>query len=146
VERKAGGDRAGEIDMLNYLASPKTSIKDIHAPDVERTTSTARRRRIVAVQDTTEVNFAGRDKRRKGLCVSAGSRPRRAITAAAISLVGMGTGETRKMSSTIRTSSPDLNQPLRRRTARDGCNPVEVPARSCNTGRESFAKTGSKVL
>lgn len=67
VERKAGGDRAGEIGMLNYLASPKTNIEAILAPDVERTASTACGRRIVAVQDTTEVNFAGRDKRRKGL-------------------------------------------------------------------------------
>lgn len=67
VERKVGGDRAGEIGMLNYLASAKIGVKDIIAPDVELTARAARGRRIVAAQDTTEINFAGRDKRRKGL-------------------------------------------------------------------------------
>jgi hypothetical protein len=67
VEHKAGGGRAGEVAMLNYLASPKTGIKDIMAPDVGLTAKAARGRRVVAAQDTTEVNFAGRDKRRKGL-------------------------------------------------------------------------------
>jgi hypothetical protein len=67
VEHKVGGDRAGEIAMLNYLASPKVGVKDVIAPDVELTAEAARGRRIVAAQDTTEINFAGRDKRRKGL-------------------------------------------------------------------------------
>lgn len=67
VEHKVGGGRAGEVAMLHYLASPKTSVDEILAPDVALTANAARGRRIVAAQDTTEVNFAGRDKRRKGL-------------------------------------------------------------------------------
>lgn len=67
VEHKVGGGRAGEIGMLNYLASARTGITGIIAPDVELTAQAARGRRIVAAQDTTEVNFAGRGQRRKGL-------------------------------------------------------------------------------
>jgi hypothetical protein len=67
VGRKVGGGRAGEVAMLNYLASPKVGIEDVIAPDVRLTGGAARGRRIAAIQDTTEVNFAGRDKRRKGL-------------------------------------------------------------------------------
>ncbi len=67
VQRKVGGGRAGEVAMLNFLASPRVTIGDILAPDIGLTAAGARGRRIVAAQDTTEVNFAGRDKRRKGL-------------------------------------------------------------------------------
>jgi hypothetical protein len=67
VQRKVGEDRKGEIAMLNFLKSPKTSPAYIMAPDVRLTAEAVRGRRIVAAQDTTEVNFAGRDKRRKKL-------------------------------------------------------------------------------
>jgi Transposase DDE domain len=67
VQRKVGGGRNGEIAMLNYLASPKVAAGDILAPSVQLTREAARGRCIVAAQDTTEVNFSGRDKCRKGL-------------------------------------------------------------------------------
>ncbi len=67
VQRKVGGGRNGEIAMLNFLASPKVTAEHILAPSVQLTGEAARGRRIVAAQDTTEVNFWGRDKRRKGL-------------------------------------------------------------------------------
>ena len=67
VQRKVGGDRAGEVGMLNFLASPKVTTDDILAPALRLTAQAARGRRIVAAQDTTEVNFSGRDKRRRGL-------------------------------------------------------------------------------
>jgi hypothetical protein len=67
VQRKVGGDRAGEIAMLNFLASPKTSPAYIMEGDVRMTAESVPGRRIVVPQDTTEVNFAGRDKRRKNL-------------------------------------------------------------------------------
>jgi len=67
VQRKVGGGRNGEIAMLNYLASPKVTAGHILAPGVQLTSEAARGRRIVVPQDTTEVNFSGRDKRRKGL-------------------------------------------------------------------------------
>ena len=67
VQRKVGGDRNGEVAMLNFLASPKVTAGDILAPDVTLTKAAACGRRVVVPQDTTEVNFSGRDKRRKGL-------------------------------------------------------------------------------
>jgi hypothetical protein len=67
VQRKVGGGRNGEVAMLNFLASPRVTIGDILAADVALTAAAARGRRIVVPQDTTEVNFSGRDKRRKGL-------------------------------------------------------------------------------
>lgn len=67
VQRKVGGGRNGEIGMLNFLASPKVTVASVMEADVQLTAAAARGRRIVAAQDTTEVNFSGRDKRRKGL-------------------------------------------------------------------------------
>lgn len=67
VQRKVGGGRNGEIGMLNFLASPKVTAASIMEADVRLTAAAARGRRIVAAQDTTEVNFSGRDKRRRGL-------------------------------------------------------------------------------
>jgi hypothetical protein len=67
VQRKVGGDRNGEIAMKNFLGSPKATVGSVIAADVALTAAAAKGRRIVAAQDTTEVNFAGRDKRRKGL-------------------------------------------------------------------------------
>lgn len=67
VQRTVGGGRAGEVAMLNFLASPKVTAGGILAPDVALTKAAARGRRVAIPQDTTEVNFSGRDKRRKGL-------------------------------------------------------------------------------
>lgn len=67
VLRRFGGGRDGELAAGRFLASPKVTpeaIIDIHAT---RTAAAAQGRRIVAVQDTTEVNFSGRDRSRKGL-------------------------------------------------------------------------------
>ena len=67
VQRKVGGDRNGEMAMKNFLGSPKSTVETIIAAEVALTAAAAKGRRVVAAQDTTEVNFAGRDKRRKGL-------------------------------------------------------------------------------
>jgi hypothetical protein len=67
VQRKVGGSRAGEIGMVNFLKSPNTSTAYVMARDIRLTAEAAPGRRIVAAQDTTEVNFSGRDKRRKNL-------------------------------------------------------------------------------
>jgi DDE family transposase len=67
VLRRFGGGRDGELAAGRFLASGKVTpeaIIDIHAT---RTAAAAQGRRIVAVQDTTEVNFSGRDRSRKGL-------------------------------------------------------------------------------
>lgn len=67
VLRRFGGGRDGELAAGRFLASPKVTpeaIIDIHAT---RTAAAAQGLRIVAIQDTTEVNFSGRDRSRTGL-------------------------------------------------------------------------------
>jgi Transposase DDE domain len=67
VLKKLGGKRAGELGAGRLLASGKVDAEGLLAPFFARTAEAVRGRRIVAVQDTTEINFAGRDKRRRGL-------------------------------------------------------------------------------
>lgn len=67
VLKKIGGQRAGEVGVGRLLASEKVNTDGLLAPHFARTAEAVRGRRIVAAQDTTEINFAGRDKRRHGL-------------------------------------------------------------------------------
>ena len=67
VLKKLGGKRAGEIGAGRLLASEKANADSLLAPHFARTAEAVRGRRIVAPQDTTEINFAGHDKRRRGL-------------------------------------------------------------------------------
>jgi Transposase DDE domain len=67
VLKKLGGKRAGELGAGRLLASDKVDTEGLLAPFFARTADAVRGCRIIAVQDTTEINFAGRDKRRRGL-------------------------------------------------------------------------------
>jgi len=67
VLRAAGGDRAGELSGHRFLGSRYVTPEEIIATVGRRTASACAGRRIVAAQDTTEINFKGRDRRRKGL-------------------------------------------------------------------------------
>jgi hypothetical protein len=67
VLKKIGGKRAGELGVGRLLASDKVAADGLLAPHFARTAEAVRGRRIVAAQDTTEINFSGRDKRRRGL-------------------------------------------------------------------------------
>jgi len=67
VLHHVGGNRRGEIAAHRFLSSKKVNVEMILAPDVALTARTAGGRRILAVQDTTEINFAGRDRSRTGL-------------------------------------------------------------------------------
>ena len=67
VVRRLGGDRAGEISMHRFLSSPAVEVEEIVSTVAARTAAACRGRRIVAVQDTTEVNFTRRDRARRGL-------------------------------------------------------------------------------
>ena len=62
-----GGDRAGATAAGRLLASGKVAPETLLAPEIARTQAIVRGRRIVCAQDTTEINFAGRDKKRCGL-------------------------------------------------------------------------------
>jgi hypothetical protein len=67
VLRRLGGGRHGEVAAGRFLGSPKVTVAAIIDATSARTQAAARGRRIVAVQDTTEVNFSGRDRSRTGL-------------------------------------------------------------------------------
>src|SRR5882757_6790222 len=66
VLRKLGETRAGEKAVHRFLSSPYVSADRIVETLAGRTAKQCAGRRILAVQDTTEINFAGRDKKRRG--------------------------------------------------------------------------------
>jgi hypothetical protein len=61
-----GETRAGEKAVHRFLSSPYVSVDRITETLAARTAVQCAGRRILAVQDTTEINFAGRDKKRRG--------------------------------------------------------------------------------
>jgi hypothetical protein len=67
VIRKLGRDRAGEMAFHRFLSAPSVSTAEMIETLAARTVEACAGRRIVAVQDTTEINFAGREERRRGL-------------------------------------------------------------------------------
>lgn len=67
VLRQVGGDRAGEISSHRFLDNERVWAEAIVDGLAWRTEEACLGRRVVAVQDTTEVNFAGRDRGRRGL-------------------------------------------------------------------------------
>jgi Transposase DDE domain len=67
VISEVGSSRAGEMSAHRFLASPHVTAEEIINTAAERTAAACKRRRIVAVQDTTEINFSGRDRARRGL-------------------------------------------------------------------------------
>jgi DDE family transposase len=66
VLRKLGETRAGEKAVHRFLSSPYVSVDRITETLATRTAEQCAGRRILAIQDTTEINFAGRDKKRRG--------------------------------------------------------------------------------
>jgi hypothetical protein len=67
VVRRLGEGRAEEIAAHRYLSSPYVTPAGILDASSGRTARACSGRRIVAAQDTTEINFAGRGAARRGL-------------------------------------------------------------------------------
>ena len=67
VIRKLGGNRAGEIAIHRFLSASSVTTGEMLETLASRTASACAGRQIVAVQDTTEIDFAGREERRRGL-------------------------------------------------------------------------------
>ncbi len=67
VIRKLGGTRAREIAIHRFLSAPSVTCGEMVETLAHRTAAACKGRRIVAAQDTTEINFAGREERRRGL-------------------------------------------------------------------------------
>ncbi len=66
VVRRLGQTRAGEMAVHRFLSSPYVSVERIVETLAARTAAQCVGRRVLAVQDTSEINFAGRDKKRRG--------------------------------------------------------------------------------
>lgn len=66
VLRQIGETRAGEMAVSRFLSSPHVSVDRIVRTLAARTAGQCAGRRVLAVQDTTEINFSGRDKKRRG--------------------------------------------------------------------------------
>jgi hypothetical protein len=67
VLSEIGSNRAGEISAHRFLSSRHVTTDEIIRTAAKRTAVGCCGRRIVAVQDTTEINFSGRDHARRGL-------------------------------------------------------------------------------
>ena len=67
VIRKLGGTRAREIVIHRFLSAPSVTCGEMVETLAHRTAGACKGRRIVAAQDTTEINFAGREACRRGL-------------------------------------------------------------------------------
>jgi hypothetical protein len=67
VVREIGGRRAGEIAVHRFLGSPRVTPEELIEGFAERTAHACVGRTVVAVQDTTEINFLGRAAARRGL-------------------------------------------------------------------------------
>ncbi len=64
---KLGCDRAGEIAIHRFLSAASVTCGEMVATLATRRAAACTGRRIVAAQDTTEINVAGREERRRGL-------------------------------------------------------------------------------
>lgn len=67
VVREIGSNRAGEMSVHRFLGSSHVTPEEIIATAGARTAAACGGRRMVVAQDTTEINFSGRDRGRKGL-------------------------------------------------------------------------------
>jgi hypothetical protein len=61
VIRKLGETRAGELAMHRFLAAASVTCQEMLETLARRTLTAAAGRRIVVAQDTTEINFSGRE-------------------------------------------------------------------------------------
>src|SRR5476651_665397 len=67
VVEKFSRTRAEVMGAHRFLGSPGVTPAGIFCEAVRRTARACKGRRVVVAQDTTEVNFAGRDRGRRGL-------------------------------------------------------------------------------
>jgi len=67
VIRKLGQTRAGEQAIHRFLKAPSVTCSEMLRTQAARTQEASAGRRIVVAQDTTEINFSGREANRRGL-------------------------------------------------------------------------------
>ncbi len=67
VIRKLGPARGEELAIHRFLSAPSVTCAEMFQTLAKRTRAAAAGRRIVVAQDTTEINFSGRQANRRGL-------------------------------------------------------------------------------
>jgi hypothetical protein len=67
VRRAAGGDRAQIVRYGRFLANEKVTLQALLAGWSEQTEASAAGRHVLAIQDTSEINFKTTSQRRRGL-------------------------------------------------------------------------------
>ena len=67
VMRRLSGGRAAEVAAHRFLGSPEVTLDGLLTGLTDRTRQACRGRYVVAAQDTTEINFSGADRGRRGL-------------------------------------------------------------------------------
>ena len=65
--RRLGPDRGGELQAGRFFANPRVTTDKIIAGWSDRTDAASAGRHVLAIQDTTEVNFPTQAQRRRGL-------------------------------------------------------------------------------
>jgi hypothetical protein len=65
--RRLGEKRAGEVRFGRFLANRKVTLESLIAGWSDRTGTVVAGRHVLAIQDTTELNFSTTAKRRRGL-------------------------------------------------------------------------------
>ena len=67
MRRAAGGDRAQIVRYGRFLANEKVTLQALLAGWSEQTELSAAGRHVLAIQDTSEINFKTTSERRRGL-------------------------------------------------------------------------------
>jgi len=64
--RRLGGDRAGQVRFGRFLRNPAVTAGEIVATAAAHTAHAAKGRHVLAIQDTTELNFSGHERSKRG--------------------------------------------------------------------------------
>ncbi len=98
--RRLGGERAGEVRFGRFVANPKVTVEALVAGWGEQTARAVAGRHVLAIQDTSEINFRTSPERRRGLGeIGKGSgrglllHPMLAVDAGSGHCLGLVTGE-----------------------------------------------------
>lgn len=67
LRRAGGGQRRQQVGFGRFLANPKVTIEGLIAGWSDQTAAAATGRHVLAIQDTSEINFRTSDERRRGL-------------------------------------------------------------------------------
>jgi hypothetical protein len=119
VQRRIGKTRAGELGVARFLESPKVTKEEIVETVAERTARSCLGRRVVVAQDTTEVNFSGRDAGRWDLGPAGDGKSLGFLIHAAVAVDVASTAVLGLVDATIYTRLGEAKLPYRQRDLSD---------------------------